>query len=35
MRYAHLAPDHLRTVVEWLDFTAPVEEKKAGGEAQQ
>lgn len=35
LRYAHLAPDHLKGAVDRLDFTAPAEEGKAGGEAQQ
>ncbi len=35
LRYAHLAPDHLKGAVDRLDFTAPAEEGKAGGDAQQ
>jgi integrase len=30
LRYAHLAPDHLKGAVDRLDFTAPAEQEKAG-----
>jgi len=35
LRYSHLAPDHLKGAVDRLDFTAPAQEGKGGGEAQQ
>jgi integrase len=35
LRYAHLAPDHLKGAVDRLDFTVKAEEERAGGEAQQ
>ncbi len=36
LRYAHLAPDHLKGAVDRLDFTEKkAEEEKSGGEAEQ